>query len=828
MVFQLIHEVGNRTRWRTTGTMSRASAALLADELEALEGVTGLRVNPRTGSVVVTVAHQRARQAVTDYFHSLETSPLITRHETPAAKAALARARTEGAAQAAARQEAWSGTIETVNRAVSDMPVLHVWNRLTDYFLTKNRTGGTGASAARSLLSPRGHSTAPAEEGALDFAPLTRFIFLRPVLPVALNAANAVLGSVPLIFQGVKSLLKGELNVAVLDAAALAVSLLRRDFRTAGLLVVLLGLGEMLESYTRKKSMASLADELALNVDSVWVKRPEGAVKIALRDVTKDDLVIVHAGNAVPVDGIVEAGEGSVNQASMTGEPLPVHRTTGATVFAGTVLEDGELVIRPTGIGDGTRLQQIVRFIEHSEAAKAGIQGKAEKWADRIVPFNFLLAGLVWLVTRDFNRTASVLLVDFSCALRLATPLAILTAMRVGTHEGVLVKGGRYLEALSEVDTVVFDKTGTLTVSAPKLADVVSLDTAYPEDEVLRLAACLEEHFPHPVGRAVVRGAEVRNLAHTIEAHDAKVDYIVAHGIASSVAGERVLLGSRHFIEDDEGISVAAGLGEAARLASEGKSILYMAAGGRLIGLIGIEDPIREEAKDVVEALRARGIRRILMLTGDDERTAQVVARALGIDDYRAGVLPHEKAQVVAALKKEGAKVLMVGDGVNDSPALSSSDVGVTLRDGADIAQEVADVVLTENTLWGLPKALDLGRDAMARIRQNFRWSVGLNAAFLAGGLTGVLMPAAGALLHNGTTIGVCLNAMRNPQARGLDMKSLLADLEENLRHTLTRVTTTLEGVEKAAEAGKGQDMGRGMGHGQAGRPVAAFTQGGH
>lgn len=823
MVFTLVHEVGNRTRWKTDGTMSLASAKLLADELEQTPGVTGLRVNPRTGSVVVTVADLDARERVAQYFASLKKAPLITRVDTKAARRALALAAqsgTETSEGASAATAAWSGTIATVNRALSDMPVLHVWQRLSKHFLERvpgrGRSGGNaGASGALRTVAPE------REEGTLDFAPLTRFLFLRPLLPVGLNAANALLASVPFVLSGVKSLLRGRFDVAVLDGAALLVSLLRRDFRTAGLLIVLLGLGEMLESYTRKKSMASLADELALRVDSVWVRRGDGNVKIALRDVTKEDVVVVHAGNAIPVDGIVVEGDGSVNQASMTGEPLPVHRMKGGTVFAGTVLEDGELMIRPTGVGDGTRLQQIVRFIENSEAAKAGIEGKALKWADRIVPYHFLLAGLVWLVTRDFARMASVLMVDFSCALRLATPLAILTAMRTGTQRGVVVKGGKYLEALAEVDTVVFDKTGTLTASAPKLSDVVSLDDRHDSDDLLRLAACLEEHFPHPVGRAVVHAAEAKGLAHTIEAHDAKIDYVVAHGIASAVEGERVLLGSRHFVEEDEGISVAVAHEAAERLAREGKSILYLAVGGRLAGLLGIEDPIRAEAKAVIAALHERGVKEVWMLTGDDERTARVVAETLGIDHYRAGILPADKAAVVTALKEKGAKVLMVGDGVNDSPALSASHVGVTLRDGADIAQEVADVVLSENTLAGLPVAMDLGKAAMARIRQNFVASVGLNGLFLAGGLTGTLMPAAGALLHNGTTIGVCLNAMRNPDAKGINGKDLLSDIGENLRHAISHVTDTLERAEGAASTQTGGQGGRG-GHGRGRLPTLA------
>lgn len=362
-----------------------------------------------------------------------------------------------------------------------------------------------------------------------------------------------------------------------------------------------------------------------------------------------------------------------------------------------------------------------MNFIETSEAAKAGIQGKAEHLADAIVPYNFLLAGLVWLLTRDLNRTASVLLVDYSCALRLATPLAILTAMRVGTGRGVLVKGGRYLEALSEVDTVVFDKTGTLTQASPVLSDVVPIDPAYDRASFLKLAACLEEHFPHPVSRAIVRSAEAEKVFHDDEKHDTEVRYIVAHGICSSVDGRKCVLGSRHFVGDDEGVDLSAAQPAVERLAAEGKSILYFAVGGRLVGVLGIEDPLRDEAAETIRELRRRGIRRVVMLTGDDERTAATVAAKLGLDDYRAQVLPEDKAAYVTDLVKSGAKVLMAGDGINDSPALSAATVGVTLRDGTDIAQEVADVVLTGNNLLDLPVAIDLGRAAMHRIVRTSR-----------------------------------------------------------------------------------------------------------
>lgn len=747
MLFQKVHEVGNRTRWRTANTVSLASMAIIASDIEAIEGVTGLYANARTGSVAVTVRDLSSRERVEHYFQWLQSHPPIQRHGTPAARRALIRAHgeIEQRHEAPLLVRAIAGASD---RLIHGMPLVRALSGLPR------------------LFTKEAFALEKAETG-IDLSPLARYVFLRPFLPMLVNTVNAVLGSLPLILEGVKSLLHGKLNVSVLDAAALAVSLLRRDFKTAGLLVVLLGMGEMLESYTRKKSLSSLADQLALNVDQVWVKTEQGEIRQKpLKDLSVNDLVVVHAGSAIAVDGIVAEGEGAVNQASMTGEPLPVHRYPGSAVFAGTVLEDGELTIRATHIGDGTRLSQIVHFIEESELAKAGIQGKAERWADRIVPFNFLLAGLVYLFTRDFNRMAGVLMVDFSCALRLATPLAILTAMRTATKEGAVIKGGRYLEALAEVDTVVFDKTGTLTNSAPRLSDVISMDACYERSDLLRLAACLEEHFPHPVGRAIVRAAAREDLWHDREDEHAEVRYIVAHGICSSVGEKRVVLGSRHFIKEDEHIDISRAKDICAALAQEGKSILYMAVGEKLVGILGIEDPIREESASVIRALHDRGIKRILMLTGDDARTARAVADRLGIDEFHAGILPADKARIVESLKAQGHKVLMIGDGVNDSPALSASSVGVTLRDGADIAREVADVVLTKNSLEQLPAAIDLGRATMGRIRQNFVASVGLNGLFLAGGLSGRLLPAAGALLHNGTTIGVCLNAMRDPRSQ--------------------------------------------------------------
>lgn len=768
MLFKKVHAVGNRQRWRTTQTISVASMALVASEIEEIDGVTGLMANPRTGSVTVTVANISAIYELDKYFEWLKTHPPITRHNSEKAKRALAQTKTE-IAQAKKHPAIVRTLANTSSHLVRGMPLMRLVRQIPRLFAKKVTELDTA-------------------EPILDLSPLARYVFVRPFLPIMVNSVNAILGSLPIIFEGLKSLLQGKLNVSVLDAAALSVSLFRRDFKTAGLLIVLLGLGEMLESYTRKKSLSSLTEQLAINVNSVWIRTTDGEIRQkSLKELQVGEEVVVHAGSVIPIDGIVSGGEGSVNQSSMTGEPLPVHRYPGASVFAGTVLEDGELTIRATHIGGETRLNQIARFIEESEVAKASIQGKAERWADRIVPFNFLLAALVYFFTKDFNRMASVLMVDFSCALRLATPLAILTAMRVGTREGAVIKGGRYLEALSEVDTVVFDKTGTLTASSPKLSDVIVLDGKYSREELLRLAACLEEHFPHPVGRAIVRQAAKEDLWHDREDAHAEVRYIVAHGICSAVGDRRIVLGSRHFIEDDEQIDVSAAQEIWARLANEGKSILYLAVGNKLVGVLGIEDPIRPESKAVIEELHALGIKRILMLTGDDKRTAQAVAARLGIDEFHAGILPADKARIVEALKAQGAKVLMIGDGINDTPALSASDVGVTLRDGADIAQEVADVVLTHNNLSQLPQTIMLGRATMSRIRQNFITSVGLNGAFLTGGLTGRLTPTAGALLHNGTTIGVCLNAMRD--SAPMNKRAGAGEISDSIRNAIRYVT---------------------------------------
>lgn len=599
-----------------------------------------------------------------------------------------------------------------------------------------------------------------------DVLPLLRYVLFRPFMPLPLRVVGALRRGVPFLLRGGKSLLGGRLNVDVLDAAAIGVSLVMRDFGTAGLLTLLLAFGESLEAWTRKKSLGSLAERLALTVTNIWVRREGKEIHIPIDKLQAGDFVVVRSGSAIPVDGRVVEGEASVNQAYMTGEALGVLRSPGNFVFAGTAVEEGELIIEPTGVGRQTRFQQIMRFIDESEARKAGIQGKMERLSDAVVPFTFLLAALVLLATRNPMRAAGVLMVDYSCALKLATPLAILTAIREGAGRGVLIKGGRFLEVLAQADAVIFDKTGTLTESRPRVGDVVPA-RGRTREEVLRLAACLEEHFPHPVARAVVRRAEEERLQHQEE--HAEVKYIVAHGIASTLRGQRVFIGSRHYIEQDEGISVDSMLPEAARLTEKGQSILYLAIDEHLAGIIGIEDPLRPESAGIVKHLREQGITRILMLTGDDEGSAAAVARCLDIKEYLSQVLPADKADIVKNLKADGYCVIMVGDGINDSPALSAADAGITLRDGADLAREVADVVLTRGSLGELVAARELGRRTMNRVHFNFAAAVGLNSLYLVGSLVGILSPGSSAILHNLTTLGVCLNAMRPlfPQGEG-------------------------------------------------------------
>ena len=598
----------------------------------------------------------------------------------------------------------------------------------------------------------------PGENGDPGLWPLFRFLFVRPLLPPALRIFSSLTSALPFLCKGFRELFQGKLNVDVLDAAAIGVSLLRRDFSTVTMLTLLLGLGETLEAWTRRKSLESLRDSLALNVDQVWLLVDGTEVCVPLSEVREGDLVVVRDGGSIPVDGVVEDGEAVVNQASMTGEPLGVPRGKGASVYSGTVVEQGRLVIRAVHVGDGTRLQQVVSFIEQSEALKAGIQGKFERMADMAVPFTFGLAGLVWLLTRDPLRASSVLLVDYSCALRLATPLAVLASMREGARHGVVIKGGRFLEALAEVDTVVFDKTGTLTNAQPSVRDVVPAP-GFERDFVLRITACLEEHFPHPVARAIVAAAAARGLEHR-ERH-AEVAYIVAHGIASALDGKRIVIGSRHFVMEDEHVEVAPEAEARIDGDLEGLSPLYLAQDGKLVGVLGIEDPLKAGVPEAIAALRSQGIGHIIMLTGDNERTAARIAAEAGITEYRADLLPEDKHAYVEALVARGQRVVMVGDGVNDAPALSAADVGIAMGTGTAIAQEVADVTLAAGGLDAIVRLHALSRSLMGRLDRSFTAVMGINSALLAAGIVGIIRPQTSALLHNGTTIALAAESAR-------------------------------------------------------------------
>ena len=614
--------------------------------------------------------------------------------------------------------------------------------------------------AARTPVVARAAAAeAPAEtRPATPFWPLVRFFVIRPLLPNLWRMISAVCSALPYLIKGVRALLSGRLNVDVLDASAVLAALLMRDFRTVTVLTLLLGLGDMLAAWTRHHSLNTLAESLSLNVDHVWVRRGGREERIPLDEVRVDDLVVLADGACVPVGGIGEEGLAVVNQSSMTGEPLGVTREPGAAVFAGTVVEEGRIVVRVTHPGDDTRYRRVAAFIEESEALKAGIQGKSERLADLAVPFTFALAALVALLTRDPRRAAAVLLVDYSCALKLATPLAVLAAMREGAGHGIVVKGGRYLEALAEADTVVFDKTGTLTGACPRVAEVFAA-RGRKREEVLRVMACLEEHFPHPVARAVVNRAQADGLMH--EEEHARVEYVVAHGVASWLHGRRLLVGSRHYVECDEGVDLSPMLKTIEKQAALGRSLLYLAEDGKLAGMLAIEDPLRPEAAGVVAGLRELGFDRVIMLTGDDGRTAKAIAERVGVDEYHAQILPADKAGIVQDLTARGRRVLMVGDGINDAPALSASHVGIAMSDGTALAREVANVLLTRPDLAGILTARRLAKGTLARIHRNFFVTIALNSAFLAGGLFMLLPPGLSALLHNLTTLGVSLNAMR-------------------------------------------------------------------
>ena len=583
--------------------------------------------------------------------------------------------------------------------------------------------------------------------------------FRKLFLPAPIRAAYTVWRSIAFVWKGVRCLLRRRLEVEVLDALSIGVSVLRGDFSTAGSVMFLLNLGSLLEEWTRKKSLDDLARSMALNVDKVWVRSQGTEVLLPLTKVQPGDEIVVRSGNMVPLDGTVIEGEAMVNQAALTGESMPVCKAKGATVYAGTVVEEGECVFLAKAAGGANRYDKIVAMIEESEKLKSSTENRALELADKLVPW--CLAGTVvtYALTRNVTRAISILMVDFSCALKLSMPLAVLSAMRECGTAHITVKGGKYLEALAKADTIVFDKTGTLTRATPQVVDIIPFSNS-EKDDVLRLAACLEEHFPHSMANAVVRAAREQGLAH--EEMHSEVEYIVAHGIASRVGGERVVIGSYHFVFEDEHCIVPADEQEKFDRMPAEYSHLYMAASGQLVGVICIADPLRPEAASVLRQLHKLGIRNAVMMTGDSYRTAEAIARQVGVDQFFAEVLPEDKANFVQKAKAEGRTVVMIGDGINDSPALSAADIGIAINSGAAIAREIADVTIKADSLEELVTLKTIANALQHRVNSNYRFVLSFNSTLIALGALGILQPAASAMLHNLSTIGISLRSMTN------------------------------------------------------------------
>lgn len=581
------------------------------------------------------------------------------------------------------------------------------------------------------------------------------------LLPWPIRTALTVGRSIKYIGIGLKCLLQRKIEVPVLDATAITVSLVTKDFSTASSIMFLLGIGELLEEWTHKKSVDDLARSMSLNVSKVWLRTPENQeILVESSKIEKGDKVVVHMGNVIPFDGEVLDGDAMVNQASLTGESVPVQRTVGNTVFAGTVVEEGEITIRVKEVEGNNRFDQIVTMIEESEKLKSELEGKAEHYADKLVPWTLGATGLTYLLTRNVTKAMSILMVDFCCALKLAMPISVLSAIREASLYNVTVKGGKFLEAVAEADTIVFDKTGTLTKAHPTVVDVVNFNDEYSSDDMLRVAACLEEHFPHSMAKAVVDAASKKGLSH--EEMHTKVEYIVAHGIATSINGKRTVIGSYHFVFEDEKCVVPAGKEPLFESLPLYYSHLYLAVEGKLSAVICIENPLRDEAAAVVTSLKKAGISKVVMMTGDSERTASVIAKKVGVDEYYAEVLPEDKAAFVEREKAKGRKVIMIGDGINDSPALSAANVGIAISDGAEIAREIADITVGSDDLYQIVTLKYISNALMKRIKSNYRKIVGFNSGLIALGVAGVLPPTTTALLHNGSTILISVNSMKN------------------------------------------------------------------
>ena len=579
------------------------------------------------------------------------------------------------------------------------------------------------------------------------------------LIPAPVRAVWTGVRSLKYLQQGIASLKKGRLEVAALDATAIGVSILRRDMNTASSIMFLLGIGELLEEWTHKKSVGDLARDMSLNVGKVWLLREEQEILVPAKQIEPEDLVVVRIGNVIPFDGVVSCGEAMVNQASMTGEAGPVKKTAESYVYAGTVVEEGELIICVKAVSKATRFEKIVTMIEESEKLKSNLESHAEHLADQLVPYTLAGTILTWLLTRNVTKALAVLMVDFSCALKLAIPISVLSAIREAGAHNITVKGGKYMEAAANATTIVFDKTGTLTEARPTVRKVVSF-CEQSEDELLRTAACLEEHFPHSMAKAVVEAARKRGLEH--EEMHSKVNYIVAHGISSTIEGKRVVIGSHHFVFEDEKCSVREPWIRQFETLPEECSLLYLAIEHELAAVVCIEDPLRKEAADVVRALKATGLEKVVMMTGDSEKTAASVARRVGVDAYYSEVLPEDKAKFVEQERASGRTVIMIGDGINDSPALSAANVGIAIRDGAQIAQEIADITISAENLWEIVILRRLSEALMRRIQKNYRSIVGINATLILLGVTGILQPTTSALLHNMSTLTISLTNMKN------------------------------------------------------------------
>ncbi len=578
-------------------------------------------------------------------------------------------------------------------------------------------------------------------------------------LPMPLRNAITLCRAIRYVWMGLKCLAARKIEVPVLDATAITVSILRGNFNTAGSIMFLLGIGELLEDWTHKKSVGDLARSMSLNTEKVWVKQGDTDVLVSSDEVEPGDLVVVHMGNVIPFDGIVCAGEAMVNQAAMTGEPLAVKKDADSYAYAGTVVEEGELTIRVKETRGSTKYEKIVSMIEETDKLKSASESRAEHLADRLVPYTLLGTALVWLLTRNATKALAVLMVDFSCALKLAMPVTVLSAIREAGEHNIMVKGGKYMEAVADATTIVFDKTGTLTKAMPVVRTIVNFSEE-SDEEMLRIAACLEEHFPHSMAKAVVDAARQKGLEH--EEMHSKVNYIVAHGISSEIDDRKVVIGSYHFIFEDEKCTVDDSARAEFENLPEGYSHLYMAIDGKLVAVICIEDPLREEAADAIKQLKEAGITKVVMMTGDSERTAAVIAKRVGVDEYYSEVLPEDKANFIQKERENGAKTIMVGDGINDSPALSAANVGIAISDGAELAREIADITIGADNLYELVTLKKLSNRLMKRIDSNYRSIVGINAGLIGAGVLGFIPPTTSAMFHNASTLGITLNSMKN------------------------------------------------------------------